>query len=159
MIIGIGIVLTVVQLLYSIRTRDRRRDVTGDPWDGRTLEWLTLSPPPHYNFAVLPDVHGEEAYWTRKQTAIKQDQLIDEPNYQPIEMPLNTPTGVIVAFFASVCGFALIWYIWWLAFLAFAGVIAVAIRHTFNYNRDFDIPAAEVTATEAVRTREIAGRA
>ena len=56
--------LTVVQLLYSIRTRDQRRDVTGDPWDGRTLEWLTLSPPPHYNFAVLPDVHGEEAYWT-----------------------------------------------------------------------------------------------
>ena len=83
------IVLTVVQLLYSIRTRDQRRDITGDPWDGRTLEWLTLSPPPHYNFAVLPDVHGEEAYWTRKQTAIKQDQLIDEPDYQPIEMPLQ----------------------------------------------------------------------
>ena len=95
MIIGLGIVLTVVQLLYSIKTRDQRRDITGDPWDGRTLEWLTLSPPPHYNFAVLPDVHGEEAYWTRKQTAIKQDQLIDEPDYQPIEMPLNTPTGVI----------------------------------------------------------------
>ena len=69
--------LTVVQLLYSIQTRDQRRDVTGDPWDGRTLEWLTLSPPPHYNFAVLPDVHGEEAYWTRKQRAIEQDQLID----------------------------------------------------------------------------------
>ena len=81
--------------LYSIKTRDQRRDVTGDPWDGRTLEWLTLSPPPHYNFAVLPDVHGEEAYWTRKQTAIKQDQLIEEPDYQPIEMPLNTPVGVI----------------------------------------------------------------
>ena len=69
--------------------------MTGDPWDGRTLEWLTLSPPPHYNFAVLPDVHGEEAYWTRKQTAIKQEKLIEEPDYQPIEMPLNTPTGVI----------------------------------------------------------------
>ena len=93
--------LTVVQLLYSIKTRDQRRDITGDPWDGRTLEWLTLSPPPHYNFAVLPDVHGEEAYWTRKQTAIKEEQLIDEPDYQPIEMPVNTPTGVIVAFFAS----------------------------------------------------------
>ena len=110
-----AIMLTVVQLLYSIKTRDRRRDITGDPWDGRTLEWLTLSPPPHYNFAVLPDVHGEDAYWTRKQTAIKQDQLIDEPDYQPIEMPLNTPVGVICAFFASVCGFAIIWYIWWLA--------------------------------------------
>ena len=71
-IIALDIALTVVQLFYSIKTRERRRDLTGDPWDGRTLEWLTLSPPPHYNFAVLPDVHGEEAYWTRKQKAIKQ---------------------------------------------------------------------------------------
>ena len=77
-IIGIGVVLTVVQLWYSIKTRDQRLDVTGDPWDGRTLEWLTLSPPPHYNFAVLPDVHGEEAYWTRKPTAIKLEQLIKQ---------------------------------------------------------------------------------
>ena len=113
----VAILLTVVQLFYSIKTRDQRRDITGDPWDGRTLEWLTLSPPPHYNFAVLPDVHGEEAYWTRKQTAIKEDRLIEEPDYQPIEMPINTPTGVICAFFASVCGFAVIWHIWWLAIL------------------------------------------
>ena len=140
MIIGLGIVLTVVQLLYSIKTRDQRRDVTGDPWDGRTLEWLTLSPPPHYNFAVLPDVHGEEAYWTRKQTAIKQDQLIDEPDYQPIEMPLNTPTGVIVAFFASVCGFAVIWYIWWLAILGLIGAFAVFVWYAWRDEHEHIIP-------------------
>src|SRR5437763_4484049 len=131
-IIGLGIVLTVVQLLYSIQTRDRRRDVTGDPWDGRTLEWLTLSPPPHYNFAVLPDVHGEEAYWTRKQTAIKLDRLIEEPDYQPIEMPLNTPTGVIVAFFAALCGFAIIWYIWWLAILGLIGAFVVFVWYAWR---------------------------
>ena len=124
-VIGVGIALTVVQLLYSIKTREQRLDVTGDPWDGRTLEWLTLSPPPHYNFAVLPDVHGEEAYWTRKQTAIKQDALIDEPDYQPIEMPIDTPTGVICAFFTSVCGFAIIWHIWWLAIIGLIGAFAV----------------------------------
>src|SRR5215208_2985691 len=70
-----GVVLTAVQLFYSIKTRGQRRDITGDPWDGRTLEWLTLSPPPHYNFAVLPDVHGQEAYWGRKQRAIEREQL------------------------------------------------------------------------------------
>src|SRR5206468_7412070 len=86
--IAAAIALTVWQLLYSIKTREQRRDLTGDPWDGRTLEWLTLSPPPHYNFAVLPDVHGEEAYWHRKQRAIEREQLIPEPDYQPIEMPL-----------------------------------------------------------------------
>ena len=141
--------LTVVQLLYSIKTRDQRRDVTGDPWDGRTLEWLTLSPPPHYNFAVLPDVHGEEAYWTRKQTAIKQDQLIDEPDYQPIEMPVNTPTGVIVAFFASLCGFAVIWYIWWLAILGLIGAFAVFVWYAWRDEHEHIIPVEEVTAERA----------
>src|SRR5205814_6867701 len=97
-VILLAIVLTVVQLFYSIKTRDQRRDITGDPWDGRTLEWLTLSPPPHYNFAVLPDVHGEEASWTRKQTAIKEDRLVDVPDNMPHVMPLNTPTCVVVAY-------------------------------------------------------------
>jgi cytochrome o ubiquinol oxidase subunit 1 len=152
-IIGIGIVLTVVQLLYSIKTRDRRMDVTGDPWDGRTLEWLTLSPPPHYNFAVLPDVHGEEAYWTRKQTAIKQDQLIEEPTYEPIEMPVNTPTGVIVAFFASVCGFAVIWYIWWLAILGLIGAFAIFVWYAWRDEHEHIIPADQVAREERERRR------
>jgi cytochrome o ubiquinol oxidase subunit 1 len=152
-IIGLGIVLTVVQLLYSIQTRDRRRDVTGDPWDGRTLEWLTLSPPPHYNFAVLPDVHGEEAYWTRKQTAIKEERLIDEPDYQPIEMPVNTPTGVIVAFFASVCGFALIWYIWWLAIIGLIGAFAVFVWYAWRDEHEHIIPVDEVRANARERRR------
>jgi len=152
-IIGLGIALTVVQLLYSIKTRERRRDITGDPWDGRTLEWLTLSPPPHYNFAVLPDVHGEEAYWTRKQTAIKEDRLIDEPNYQPIEMPLNTPVGVICAFFASVCGFALIWYIWWLAILGLIGAFAIFVWYAWRDEHEHVIPVEEVRANARERRR------
>jgi cytochrome o ubiquinol oxidase subunit 1 len=148
-----GIALLAIQLFYSIKTREQRRDVTGDPWDGRTLEWLTLSPPPHYNFAVLPDVHGEEAYWTRKQTAIKQDQLIDEPNYQPIEMPLNTPTGVIVAFFASVCGFALIWYIWWLAIVGLIGAFAVFVWYAWQDEHEHVIPVEEVIKNSRERRR------
>ena len=152
-IIGAAIVLTVVQLLYSIKTRDQRMDVTGDPWDGRTLEWLTLSPPPHYNFAVLPDVHGEEAYWTRKQTAIKEERLIDEPNYQPIEMPINTPTGVICAFFASVCGFAIVWHIWWLAILGLIGAFAVFVWYAWQDEHEHVIPVDEVRANARERRR------
>ena len=153
LIILAGIVLTVVQLLYSIKTRDRRRDITGDPWDGRTLEWLTLSPPPHYNFAVLPDVHGEDAYWTRKQTAIKLDRLIDEPDYQPIEMPLNTPVGVICAFFASVCGFAIIWYIWWLAIVGLIGAFAVFVWYAWRDEHEHVVPVEEVRANARERRR------
>ena len=152
-IIGLGIFLTIVQLLYSIKTRDRRLDITGDPWDGRTLEWLTLSPPPHYNFAVLPDVHGEEAYWTRKLTAIREEKLIEEPNYQPIEMPVNTPTGVIVAFFASLCGFAVIWYIWWLAIVGLVGAFAIFVWYAWRDEHDHIIPVEEVVANARERRR------
>jgi len=152
-VIGIGIVLTVVQLLYSIKTRERRLDITGDPWDGRTLEWLTLSPPPHYNFAVLPDVHGEEAYWIRKQAAIKEDRLIEEPDYQPIEMPIDTPTGVICAFFASLCGFAVIWHIWWLAILGLIGAFAVFVWYAWQDEHEHVIPVDEVRDNARERRR------
>jgi cytochrome o ubiquinol oxidase subunit 1 len=148
-----AIALTVVQLVYSIRTRDRRRDITGDPWDGRTLEWLTLSPPPHFNFAVLPDVHGEEAYWTRKQTAIREEQLIEEPHYEPIEMPINTPTGIIVAFSASLCGFALIWYIWWLVILGLVGAFAILVWYAWRDEHEHVIPVEEVRRLERERRR------
>ena len=153
LVIFAGIVLTIWQLVYSIRTRDRRLDLTGDPWDGRTLEWLTLSPPPHFNFAVLPDVHGEEPYWTRKQTALREEQLIEEPDYEPIEMPVNTPTGIIVAFFASICGFAIIWYIWWLAILGLIGAFAVFVWYAWRDEHEHIIPADEVRRIEQERRR------
>jgi cytochrome o ubiquinol oxidase subunit 1 len=151
--IAAALALTVVQLLYSIRTREQRRDLTGDPWDGRTLEWLTLSPPPHYNFAVLPDVHGEEAYWHRKQLAIEREELIPEPDYKPIEMPVNTPTGVIVAFFSSLCGFAIIWYIWWLAILGLIGAFAVFVWYAWRDEHEHIIPIEEVIANARERRR------
>jgi len=152
-IILFAILLTAVQLFYSIKTRGQRRDITGDPWDGRTLEWLTLSPPPHYNFAVLPDVHGQEAYWGRKQRAIEREELSEEPEYQPIEMPLNTPTGVICAFFASVCGFAVIWYIWWLAILGLVGAFAIFVWYAWRDEHEHLIPVEQVAREERERRR------
>ena len=53
-VIFFGILCQIAQLYVSIRTRERRLDLTGDPWNGRTLEWATSSPPPAYNFAVVP---------------------------------------------------------------------------------------------------------
>jgi len=154
-LIAIGIGAFLIQIAVSILRRDELRDTTGDPWDGRTLEWATSSPPPAYNFAFTPVAHGIDAWWDMKSRGYVRPL----EGFRPIHMPSNTGTGVVLAGLSTVCALALIWYIWWLAFLAFFGVIAVAIRHTFNYNRDFDIPAAEVTATEAVRTRRLAGRA
>jgi len=153
LIIFAGVVLTIVQLVYSIRTRDRRRDVTGDPWDGRTLEWATLSPPPVFNFAVLPDVHGEEAYWAIKQRAISRGRISDEPHYEPIEMPRNSPTGVICAFFASITGFAIIWYIWWLAIVGLIGAFATFVWFAWQDEHEREIPADEVARIDRERRR------
>jgi len=140
-IILVGIILQIAQLVVSIRRRDALRDETGDPWNGRSLEWATSSPPPAFNFAVLPHVEGEEAYWGIKQRARQQAKLADEPNYAAIEMPRNSPTGFICAFFATFMGFALIWHIWWMVALAALGAYATFVVFAWRDRVEYVIPA------------------
>jgi cytochrome o ubiquinol oxidase subunit I len=139
-----GIVLMAVQLAVSIRGRARRREATGDPWDGRNLEWATSSPPPIYNFAVLPDVRQEKPYWGMKSKARESLQLSAEPRYEPIEMPRNSPTGFITAFFAVITGFSLIWHIWWLVVLGLVGAYATFVVFAWRDVAEIEIPAEEV---------------
>ncbi|MER9117161.1 cytochrome o ubiquinol oxidase subunit I [Mesorhizobium sp. M0954] len=139
-----GVVAQIVQLVVSIRQRAALRDATGDPWDGRSLEWATPSPPPVFNFAALPHVEGEEPYWSIKQRAREQNRLRDEPDYEPIEMPRNSPTGFICAFFATVMGFALIWHIWWMVALGALGALATFVVFAWRDIPEYVIPAAEV---------------
>jgi cytochrome o ubiquinol oxidase subunit 1 len=144
LIILAGIILQVMQLVVSIRNRESLRDVTGDPWNGRSLEWSTASPPPAFNFAVLPDVQGEDAYWGIKQRAIELRVMRDEPDYEEIEMPRNSPTGFICAFFATFMGFALIWHIWWLVALSFTGAFMTFVVFAWRDETEYAIPADEV---------------
>jgi cytochrome o ubiquinol oxidase subunit I len=145
LIILCGITLQVAQLAVSIRSRERRRDLTGDPWDGRTLEWATSSPPPAFNFAVLPTVTHEEAYWSVKQQARAQMRLIaPEPHYEPIEMPRNSPVGFVTAVLAAVTGFSLIWHIGWLVVLGLACAYVTFVVFAWRDVTEFEIPAEEV---------------
>ena len=146
-----GIVCQIIQLVVSIRNRDALRDFTGDPWDGRTLEWITSSPPPAYNFAVLPNVEGEEAYWSVKRKALEQRRLTDLPEYQPIELPGNNPTGFVVAFFAFVGGFALIWHIWWLVIVGLIGAFAAFVAFAWRDRTEFEMSAAKVARIDHQR--------
>jgi cytochrome o ubiquinol oxidase subunit 1 len=139
-----GIVLQIAQLVVSIQRREELRDMTGDPWNGRSLEWATASPPPVFNFAVLPRIEGEEAYWAIKQRAIRQATLSDEPDYVAIEMPKNSPTGFICAFFATFMGFALIWHIWWLVALAALGAFVTFVVFAWRDEDEYIIPADTV---------------
>ena len=139
-----GIVCQIVQLVVSIRNREALRDETGDPWDGRSLEWSTASPPPIFNFAVLPDVSGEEAYWSIKESAREARRLGEEPDYEPIEMPRNTATGFVCAFFSTIIGFAMIWHIWWLAILGVLGAFATFVVFAWRDISEEEIPAETV---------------
>jgi cytochrome o ubiquinol oxidase subunit 1 len=143
-ILALGAICQVVQLVVSIRNRAALDDVTGDPWDGRSLEWATPSPPPAFNFAVLPQVQDEEAYWTIKQRAREQARLRPEPEYRAIEMPRNSPTGFICAFFATLIGFAMIWHIWWLVGLGGVGAFATFVAFAWRDEEEYVIPAEEV---------------
>ncbi len=148
-LIAFGILCFIIQIAVSIVRREQLRDTTGDPWDGRTLEWSTSSPPPAYNFAFTPIIHDLDAYADMKKRGYRRPL----GGFKPIHMPRNTGAGVIIAGLATICGFALIWYIWWLAALTFIGVIATAILHSFNYDRDFHIPAEAVLREEDSRSR------
>jgi cytochrome o ubiquinol oxidase subunit 1 len=139
LIILAGIILQIVQLVVSIRHRDELRDLTGDPWNGRSLEWSTSSPPPAFNFAVLPHVEGLDAFW-----ATKQAPPTEEPAYAEIEMPRNSPTGFICAFFATIMGFALIWHIWWMVAVAAVGAYATFVAFAWRDRDEYTIPAETV---------------
>jgi cytochrome o ubiquinol oxidase subunit I len=144
LLILVGIGLQIAQLVISIRQRVALRDETGDPWNGRSLEWSTASPPPAFNFAILPQIEGEEAYWGIKQRAIRQARLRDEPDYAEIEMPKNSPTGFVCAFFATFMGFALIWHIWWLVALGAVGAFATFVVFAWRDEDEYVISADEV---------------
>lgn len=113
------------------------------------------SPPPPYNFAFTPVVHEIDAWWDMK----KRGYTRPLEGFKPIHMPRNTATGVIIAALSVVFSFAIIWYIWWLTALSFVAMIGVAIWHTFNYNRDYTMPADVVVRAENERTALLAGRA
>jgi cytochrome o ubiquinol oxidase subunit 1 len=151
-LILLGIVSFIVQLVVSCVRRESLRDTTGDPWDGRTLEWSTSSPPPSYNFAFTPRVHDNDT-WTDMK---KSRYVRPREGFIPIHMPKNTGAGFVIAALCAVLGFTLIWHMWLPAGVAFVAMLAAVIIHTFNYKRDFYISAEEVARVESDRTRLMA---
>ncbi|WP_201451544.1 cytochrome o ubiquinol oxidase subunit I [Hydrogenophaga sp. BPS33] len=151
-LVAIGIACFLICIGVSYLRREQLRDHTGDPWNGRTLEWATSSPPPAYNFAFTPVVHDIDAWWDMKRHGYQRPLT----GFKAIHMPSNTAAGVVIALLSLVWGFALIWHMWPLAIGSFAAIVLASIVHTFNYRRDYYIPAEEVSATENVRTQQLA---
>jgi cytochrome o ubiquinol oxidase subunit 1 len=145
-LILLGIVLTGVQFAVSIRQRERHRDMTGDPWNGRTLEWSTPSPPPPWNFSLLPQVQRPDAFWGMKQQPNPAQQRTSHRTYEIIHIPRNNATGFYLAFFAVLLGFSLIWRIWWGAGLGILGAIAVGLVQAWRTDGEISMSAEQVMA-------------
>jgi cytochrome o ubiquinol oxidase subunit 1 len=155
-IIFAGVVCQIVQFVVSIRRREQLRDVTGDPWNGRTLEWSTASPAPAWNFAALPRVGELDAYWARKKLVRAKQGERARAEYEPIEIPKSSAIGFVDAFFAVVTGFALIWHIWWIAALGLFGAFAAFLVFAFRDEDEIEIPAYRIAEFERRHQAEVA---
>jgi cytochrome o ubiquinol oxidase subunit 1 len=151
LVILCGILATVAQLVVSIRTREQRRDLSGDPWNARTLEWATASPPPAYNFAVLPQVESLDAFWAMKQ----RGPMPPVESYPAIEMPRRSPNGFVTAFFAVVTGFAMIWHIWWMAILGLACAVVTLLVFGWTERLEDEVSGEQLAADARARARPL----
>jgi cytochrome o ubiquinol oxidase subunit 1 len=154
-IIAVGIALQLLMFVVSIRDWKKNRDLSGDPWNGRTLEWSTSSPAPFYNFAVLPQVTGIDQFWHDKQDGTAYARYEKPTRYTDIHMPRNTSAGVFIGAFGLVLGFAMIWHIWWLAIVGFVGMVGTFIARSFVKDTDYYVPAAEVERIENERRSQL----
>jgi len=153
--VAAGIGFQLLQIVVSIKNRKQLADVTGDPWNGRTLEWAVSSPAPAYNFAHVPVVRDLDAFADMKA----RGETVADGNYAPIHMPKNTAAGFFISAFALVLGFAAIWHIWWLAIVGFVGAIVSFIFRANDDHIDYYVPAAEVAQTETRHLQRIASQA
>jgi cytochrome o ubiquinol oxidase subunit 1 len=155
-LILIGIACQAIQLFVSIKNREALRDHSGDPWNGRTLEWSMASPAPFYNFAVLPRVSTRDAYWDYKDKHLADKKISPEDtHYAAIHMPCNTPDGFYIGILAGVTGFALTWHMCLPGFFGFTGIIITLIARSLNQDTDYYVYAETVKATELAHFKEL----
>lgn len=153
LVIMVGAFIQFFGLFWSIKKRNANWDYTyGDPWNARTLEWLVPSPPPEYNFAVIPTVDQLDPLWAMK----RGESPWPPKEYEDIPMPVNTPMGLYIGSLALVFGFAITWHIFWLAILSFIGILACIITRLSQHDEHKIITAEEVKhiETSALKRRE-----
>lgn len=152
-LMGAGFLFQVWQILHSIKFMEK--DSTGDPWDGRTLEWSIPSPAPMYNFATDPQVREVDDWWEEKQRLASGGKPRPKPALEPIHMPKNSGMPFIKATFWFIAGFGFVFDWMWMAIPGLIGVAACMLAHSFNYDTDYYIPVDEIERTEAAARRGV----
>jgi cytochrome o ubiquinol oxidase subunit 1 len=143
-VILLAMLFLLIQLWVSVRDRHHNDVFVGDPWDGRSLEWATSSPPPEYNFPVIPEVFSRDAFMAEKEQG-KAYQIPDE--FPDIEMPANSAMGVIIAVTGTAMAFGLTWYMWWLVILSAMVTLVAIIARGYVRKTTRTIPGDEVRRT------------
>jgi cytochrome o ubiquinol oxidase subunit 1 len=149
----LGIVFLVVQLVVSVQERREALDLSGDPWNGRTLEWLTSSPPAPYNFAVLPEVREIDAFHDMKERGVAYRK---PDRYRDIHLPKPSGAGVVLGVLAFLIGFAIVWHIWWMLIACALGVGVIIIARAWDDDAEYLLPAGEVEKIEEQRYQAMA---
>ncbi|WP_430460174.1 cytochrome o ubiquinol oxidase subunit I [Thalassolituus sp. LLYu03] len=144
-VIALGVASQLIQLVVSYRDREKNRDVTGDPWNGHTLEWSTMSPPQFYNFAVDPVVHDIDAFTDMKE---KGTAYARPEQYQPIHMPKNTSAGFIMGMLLTVAGFGAVWHIWWLVVITMVATVVTLLVRAYDDDVDYYVQPDEIEKIE-----------
>jgi cytochrome o ubiquinol oxidase subunit 1 len=145
-VIALGAFFQVLQLVVSIIQRKKNR-VGPDPWNARTLEWSTHTPPPEYNFAVIPTVTTRDAFWE-----MKKHPRATKPVYMDIWVPKSSGLGAVIGLFALGFGVAVIWHMWWLMLVCLFTVICVVIFKLTGDDVDRKLTAEEIAEEEAKLT-------
>jgi cytochrome c oxidase subunit 1 len=156
---AVGVFL--VNIYFSAK---RREPVGADPWDARTLEWTTASPPPEYNFARVPVVTHRDELWHRKYTEDDEGRLVRLPaggavdtdahedevvDPSSIHMPSPSYWPLIFALALPVLGYGFVFKNWWILALGvlvgFFGMCGWAFEPGTEPG-DHDHHASEATA-------------
>ncbi len=139
LIIALGVAVQILQIGWSIINRKIYQDKSGDPWDGRTLEWSIPSPAPKYNYATISVVDSIDQFYEDKKNKKKPSS-----NYEDIYLPKNTPFGLLIGLIALTFGFAFVWQIWWLVILSLIVLLITLIIRLSNQDMEYLIPAEQV---------------
>jgi cytochrome o ubiquinol oxidase subunit 1 len=148
-VIMLGIAFQVLQFVVSIRQRHHNRDLTGDPWNGRTLEWSTSSPAPEYNYAVIPNVTERDPFWEAKHRITIGPKA--PFHYSAVSVPKNSPFGLYIGTLAFLLGFGIVWHMWWMPAISLLGIISVVIIRSSDDETERVISAEEIKTREAHR--------
>ena len=144
-VIVCGATIQFIGLFISIKNKNEHLDLTfGDPWNGRTLEWATHSPPPVYNFALIPRVDQIDPLWAVKQGT----RVLLNQDYEDIYLPVNTPMALIMGGLSFIFGFAMTWQIFWLAIISITALVSCLIYRFSQEDRHELLKAEDVRKIE-----------